>query len=155
MELSDIKKMYTVKTTGELKTLELTEEQYRRLLLAINLGLRTIVKDDDGIEIALVDIEQYILSFSKEFNSSNLSVYDPESGFYLNTKELKSKTEELINYYNDHIFRYELTKRLARRDIKLSGKTEEELTASEIEQIELKYLDEFIENDVNNLQLLK
>lgn len=147
--------MYTVKTTGELKTLELTEEQYRRLLLGLNLGLRTIVKDDDGIEIALVDIEQYILSFSKEFNSSNLSVYDPESGFYLNTKELKSKTEEIINYYNDHIFRYELTKRLARRDIKLSGKTEEELTADEIEQIELKYLNEFIENDVNNLQLLK
>ena len=153
MELSGIKKMFSFKTTGKLKSLDLTDEQYRRLLHIISLGHRTVVQECS--EVGLVDIEQYVQSFAGQFNSADLVEYFPEADIYLNSDSLNDKTDKIMDYYIEHIFTYELGTRLAARDFKKLGKAEDELDPNVVEKVQFDYFAEFDENDVENLQLIK
>ena len=134
----------------------MTDEQYRRLLHIISLGHRTLVEEEEKtVGVGLVDIEQYVQSFSGEFNSTDLVNYDIETGMYSHSIFLNGKTDKIIDYYKDHVFLNELTDRLTARHIKLQGKNPSEMDVEEIEKIQMSYLDEFLTNDIKNLQLIK
>jgi len=155
MKLSDIKKKFSVKTTGEPKNLSLTDEQYRRLLLLMSLGQRTLVRSDEETEIGLADIEQHVQSFSEKFNSTDLVSYGIETDMYFDSESLYDKTSEIIDYYRDLVFIGELANRLAARDIKVQGKTKKEIDIEELGRIQEYYFEEFDNNDVKNLRLIK
>lgn len=155
MKVKKIIKKYKLQTIGEFKTLELTDEQYRRLLLLIHLGMSTIDSDGEELDIAMTDIEQYVQSFSNTFKANDLVTYDETNDFYFPSDELSANTNKIIEKYELDSFRFELVQRMSKRDIKILERTEGKKNANEIEEIELKYLDEFLKNDVENLHLIK
>lgn len=157
MKLSDILKTRRVETTGVFKTLDLTDEQYRRLVLAVTLALRIVVRDDEKTEIGLQDIHQYILSYAKQFNSTDLitaETYEDYGDYYTWTDKLRISANDVLDYYKDHVFLSELSDRLALRDFSQIDPNCEK-TKTEFEQIRSDYFNEFDENDVMNLQLVK
>lgn len=146
-----------VETTGVFKSLELTDEQYSRLVELVILGVRTLVRDDQKTEIGLQDIEQYILSFAKQFNATDLvkhELYDNNVSYYDWTDKLRISSNEILDYYKDHVFLGELSRRMALNDLRLRA-AGSVMNSIEIEDLEMKYFDEFEKNDVANLKLMK
>ena len=103
MKLFDLIKKRKVQTTGEFKSLELTDEQFRRLLQVVTLGVKTIVRDDEKVEIGLLDIDQYIMSFANKFNCGDLVDYNAQFDYYDWNATLRNSTCSIINKYQDHI----------------------------------------------------
>lgn len=155
MELLDIKKMFSVETTGEFKTLELTDEQYKRLLLLINLGKGFIIEEFGETEKGLENIHQHILSFSKHFNATEEVTFDEKIAYFMTEKNLDEKTHVFINEYKENNFLFELSDRFAARDIEELEKSQPKRTIDEIEDLELEYLDEFDKNGIKNLRFIK
>ncbi|HXD92640.1 MAG TPA: hypothetical protein VNX01_05465 [Bacteroidia bacterium] len=155
MKLSNIKKRFTVKTTGKSKNLSLTDEQYRRLLLLMSLGQQTLLRDDEETEIGLIDIEQHVQSFAGEFNSTDLVSYGIETDMFFGSHSLHNKTGEIIDYYKELVFMSELADRFTARDVKLKRETKEKMDIEELGKIEDQYFSEFENNGIKNLQLIK
>jgi len=141
-----------MKDPTQTKTLELTDEQYRRLLLLIELGQCTLVRNHEAVEIGLADIEQYIMSFSMAFNAEDLVTYSKDMNAYFSSETLDKEVDNIIDYYDNHIFVFQLSRRLTKRDIELK-KAYEEADVEEIEEREVRYWEEFDNNGVKNLYL--
>ena len=74
--------------------IELTKEQYENLLEVVYLGnwminaIRSGNKGDERIE-KYDDIEQYILSFAKDFRLANFVEYNEELKQFFHTREFE------------------------------------------------------------------
>lgn len=153
MSIKNFTAKYKLKTTGEFKTIDLTTEQYRRLLLAVSLGLRTIVKDDNDHEANIIDIHQYLMSYAPAFDSKDSVEYDVENDWYFETPKHKETVKDIIDYYEEHVLFCELARRMASKTVDNLEKKGIVLSIEEIEEIELGYFEEFISNGFKKLAL--
>lgn len=96
-----------------------TKKQYEDLVKLIYLGTWMINahRTDDIIE-NYEDLEQYVLSFFKDFGMEKYILFDEELNKFFPTKAFEEDTEvdQYIDEYNNDIFGEELIDRLARRD---------------------------------------
>jgi hypothetical protein len=150
MEIKDFKKRYEVKTYGELKKLELTDEQYKRLVYLMQLGIHTISEFNDEKGKGIQDIEQYIWSFSRQFNATELVDYEPVIDMYVPSETLKNENKELLAEHDQNIFLFKLVRKLADRDRNLSGYSPESEINSDLE---IQYITEYEKHGVKNLFL--
>ncbi|MCC6275300.1 MAG: hypothetical protein IT569_05555 [Leptospiraceae bacterium] len=150
--------------------IELSDEQYRKLIEIVYLGrfLCDMVKiDEEEGENEFLDyeeLEQYLLSFSEDANLGEDYVqFDEVSGEYIPTGlfEEESGLTQIIEDYDDAIFWEELTYKLSRRDftIQYGEKNVQEMSLEEKIEKEQpffeRYSEEFFKHGIRNLQILK
>ena len=139
-----------------------TKKQYEDLVKLIHLGTWMINahRTDDIVE-KYEDLEQYILSFYKDFGIEKFIEFDKELNKFFPTREFEEDTdvEQYIDEYNNDIFWEELIDRLARRDFireygedKVLKMTWEERFEKEQPFID-KYDEEFEKNGIENLDI--
>lgn len=139
-----------------------TKKQYEDLIKLLHLGnwMINAHRTDDYVE-HYEDLEQYILSFYKDFGMEKHVEYDKEFNEYFPTREFEEDTDvdQYKEEYNDCTFWDELIDRLARRDlIKEYGEaavlsmTMEEIIEKEQPFIQI-YEDEFEMYGVDNLEI--
>lgn len=98
--------------------IKLTKEQYEDLVKVVYLGSWMInsFRTDDEIK-KFEDLEQHILSYSKDFDLQKSIVYDDKLARFFPTREFEEgEVYQYIDEYDDYNFWDELIYRLARRD---------------------------------------
>ena len=108
------------------------------------------------------EFEQKILALAKEFGCEHLVQYDPELKQYFPTREMEdsSTVMEIIEEYDEGNFWYELTNRMAQRDLhrELKAKGIKELSVEESitkeEPYLAKYNEEFETHGLERLQII-
>lgn len=98
--------------------IKLTKEQYEDLVKVVYLGSWMInsFRTDDEIK-KYEELEQHILSYSKDFDLQKSIVYDDKLARFFPTREFEEgEVDQYIDDYNDYNFWDELIYRLARRD---------------------------------------
>ena len=139
-----------------------TKNQYEDLVKLVYLGAWMINahRTDDAVN-RYEDVEQYILSFHRDFGMEKYIGYDEELNKYFPTGEFEDDTDvdEYKEEYNNDTFWDELIHRLARRDlIREYGETGvftmslEEIMEKEQPFID-KYEEEFGINGIENLEI--
>lgn len=139
-----------------------TKKQYEDLVKLVYLGTWMVNahRTDDRVA-KYEELEQYILSFYKNFVMENFILIDEELKRFFPTKEFEEETdvEQYIDEYNNDIFWEELIDRLARRDfIREYGEENllkmpwEERFGKEQPFID-KYDEEFEKNGIENLDI--
>lgn len=99
--------------------IEFSEKQYNDLIELIFLGnwlanaTRSGAPGDELIK-KYDDIEDYILSFAKDFNVDEINFYE---GSYFPTNEFEESLMPLVKEYDDHTFWEVLAIKLAERDL--------------------------------------
>ena len=99
--------------------MNLTKEQYADLVKILYLGTWMVnaFRTNDRIE-KFEELEQHILSYSKEFGLHECIVYDDSLKKYFVTKSLEvGEIDQYIDDYNNGNFWDELIYRLAGRDL--------------------------------------
>jgi hypothetical protein len=139
-----------------------TKKQYEDLVKLVYLGTWMVNahRTDDRVE-KYEDLEQYLLSFYKEFGMENFILFDEELKRFFPTKEFEEETdvEQYIDEYNNDIFWEELIDRLARRDFIREYGEENVLKMTWEERFEKeqpfidKYDEEFEKNGIENLDI--
>ncbi len=95
-----------------------TKEQYETLLKMVQLGFWvTSSNEDTSDQHAFSDMEQYVMSFAKEFDVEGVE-YDGQYGVYDITIERERELHGAIDAYEDMVFWDKLAYYLARRDFK-------------------------------------
>ncbi len=96
-----------------------TKKQYEDLVKLVYLGTWMVNahRTDDIVE-KYEDLEQYLLSFYKDFDMEKYIEFDKKLNKFFPTGEFEEDTdvEQYIDEYNNDIFWEELIDRLARRD---------------------------------------
>lgn len=139
-----------------------TKKQYEDLVKLVYLGTWMVNahRTDDRVE-KYEELEQYILSFYKDFGMENFILFDEELKRFFPTKEFEEETdvEQYIDEYNNDIFWEELIDRLARRDFIRAYGEENLLKMTWEERFEKeqpfidKYDEEFEKNGIENLDI--
>lgn len=139
-----------------------TKKQYEDLVKLVYLGTWMVNahRTDDRVE-KYEELEQYILSFYKDFGMENFILFDEELKRFFPTKEFEEETdvEQYIDEYNNDIFCEELIDRLARRDFIRAYGEENLLKMTWEERFEKeqpfidKYDEEFEKNGIENLDI--
>jgi hypothetical protein len=141
--------------------IELTKEQYRKLIELLFLGnwianaTRTGVKGDE-MRTDYQDIEKYILSFAGDFRAGDAVL--KEEGEYFTTMQFEESLIPLIEGYDEYTFWEELADRLANRDLLKEIGPVRILKDEHMERkdtIEERYQEEFEKNGLRNLILSK
>ncbi len=100
--------------------INLTKKQYETLIKLIYLGewVGNAHRTDDRVR-EFEELEQYILSFYKDFGMQRYITYDERLKMFFPTAEFEDETkvDEYIEEYNDNTFWEELIYRLANRDL--------------------------------------
>ncbi len=141
-----------------------TKKQYLTLIKLIYLGtwITNAHRTEDIIE-EFEDLEQYILSFARDFGMEDEVVYDDEIGKFFLDEEfiVNSGIEEIIDEYDNETFWEELIHRLSERDLNerygedaLSNMALEDVLMKKMPLLEM-YDTEFSENGLVNLRLIK
>jgi hypothetical protein len=95
-----------------------TKEQYETLLKMVQLGFWvTSSNEDTSDQSAFSEMEQYLMSFAKEFDCEGIE-YDDEYRMYDVTVEREQEIHQVINKYEDMVFWDKLAYYLAKRDFK-------------------------------------
>jgi hypothetical protein len=153
-DFSDLKAKLTVETTGEFKNLELTDEQYSRLLTLMKIGLRVVGSTNNNINVPMYDIDQYICSFSKQFNAEHLVELSDIFGIYMCCEAMSLEMEKMNETYGEGYVFSELSHRLALRDLFKSMPLLEETDIQKLlEKIEAEYIEEFEKNGLHNIKI--
>ena len=154
INFSELKNKLSVKTTGEFKNIELTDEQYERLITLLKIGISVAAVDGKYANTGLIDIDQYISSYARQFNADHLIALSETFKFYLCTDTLSSKIHILHGSFKDQYLRRELSRKLAERDVlqKLNSISPEKIDEA-IAEIESHYIQEFNENDLDNVTI--
>ena len=135
--------------------IELTREQYRKLLVLAHLGEHMVnapAEEDDEEAQAVVS---HLNSHCKEFDSTDLIDPEPfaDDGRYYGTRALDEAAFKLIGEYDDDIFWNDLADHLAVRDQEgkdfKNDEEREEFIQSRVEG----YIDEFEKNGLENFKL--
>jgi hypothetical protein len=147
--------------TGPI-TLKLTPDQYRILVETFYLGKWIADEEADEIqESNLEGIEQQLLACSGPKKCNSFVEYDKEDDYYGLTEEVEDKLLEQIDNYDESQFWENLVSRLTMRDLHLKFTNQqiaampEEKGMKALEDIQKQYFDEFEENDIDNLKLVK
>jgi len=139
--------------------IELTQKQYEALLKIVYLGSWMASSTKDEPEMEYEKIEQYVLSFAKDFKMENFVGFDKKMKSYFPTEEFENSTDvvEQIDAYNEYTVWEALVLSLSRRDIikkygaeKVDKISDEELLEKEYPFIQ-KYEEEFREHGFDNL----
>ncbi|MFN3740604.1 MAG: hypothetical protein ACK4TF_08040 [Thermodesulfovibrionales bacterium] len=141
-----------------------TKKQFQSLIKLIHLGnwMANVHRIDETIE-EFNELEQYILSFGKDFGMEDHIEYDEGLKQFFLTQEYieNSGLEDLIDSYNDEIFWVELVTRLSERDViekygikEAKNMGPEELISKKLPFWEI-YEKEFEENGLQNLRIIK
>jgi hypothetical protein len=139
--------------------IELTQKQYEALLKIVYLGSWMASSTKDEPEMEYENIEQYILSFAKDFKMENFVGFDKKMKSYFPTEEFEDATDvdEQIDAYNEYTVWEALVLSLSRRDLvkkygaeKVDKISDEELLEKEYSFIQ-KYEEEFREHGFDNL----
>jgi hypothetical protein len=153
-DFSELKNKITVKTTGEFKNIELTDEQYVRLITLLKIGLRIVGVNKNDINVPLFDIDQYISSYAEQFNSGYLVELSDTFGLYFCTEALSLEMDKINEIYGGEYIQKELSHRLAIRDLLRSLPVMEVKTLEEVlKEIEATYNKEFEKNGLNNITI--
>lgn len=148
--------------TGPI-TLKLTKEQYRQLVEVFYLG-KWIADEEasDELQVSNLDnLEQQILACSGLKAGNEFVDYDKEEDYYTLSEEVEDRLLEQIDNYDESQFWENLVARLTMRDLRLKHSEKEIAAMSEekgmktLSEIQKHYFDEFEENDVDNLKLVK
>lgn len=143
-----------------------TKKEFRLLLDYIAIGQWVMHAYDTtaGEQATEHDqLEQKILALAKDFGWEKLVQYDSSGKKYYPTREYEMAEEvtTFLEEYDDEVFWDELCSRLASRDL-LQERGREELEKLEFtEQLSLedeiseKYREEFVNNGLKNLALVK
>ena len=104
--------------------IELTGEQYRRLVELVYLGNWVINSHRSGDEMLkeYEEFEKYVYTLSEKFGANDLVDYDREVREYFPSEELDEHMLDLVDEYDDFVFWEELALRLGERDIIESGR---------------------------------
>ncbi|WP_096185653.1 hypothetical protein [Evansella halocellulosilytica] len=132
-----------------------TKKQYKQLLNIAFLGNWTAnsTRLPDEIHEEYHDIYQYICSFAKNFGYDNVITYDKKFDQYFPTLEFEEPLQPIIDENDDRVFWEELSNRLAKRDIAMTGE-EFQTNDDYIEKLfkaKEKYEIEFGQNGIENL----
>lgn len=144
--------------------INITKKQYKTLIKLIHLGtwMANAHRTDDRIE-EFDELEQYILSFCKDFGMDDSVEYAEDLKMFFLTGEFldESGVEELIDEYDNDTFWEELIHRMAERDL-IEKYGEDTVRKMELEERLDKewpflnvYEEEFDENGLKNLRLIK
>ena len=123
--------------------IELTKEQYENLLKVVYLGnwminaIRSGNKGDERIE-KYDDIEQYILSFAKDFELTDFVEYDEKLKQFFHTREFEEleDIEQLRENYDEDCFWDELFYKMSDKDFYREYSNEEILKMDMKERFE-------------------
>ncbi len=98
--------------------IDLTEEQYVKLLKVLYLGTWTTDAFEGEWSGEFSDLEQQVFSYAKDFALEDRVVYDGDTKTYSYAPEFEknSGVVQIINAYDDDVFWYELVHRMAERD---------------------------------------
>ncbi|PJZ68246.1 hypothetical protein CH373_04440 [Leptospira perolatii] len=100
--------------------IEFTQGQYETLIKSIAISSWMINAFEEGSEETGVyaELEQYILSFAKDFGKQDFVEYDTEENVYYPTRKFEDQTDifEIISEYDNELFWDELIHRMGRRD---------------------------------------
>jgi len=141
--------------------IELTQEQYEALLKIVYLGSWMASSTKEEPEMEYENIEQYILSFAKDFKLEKFVGFDKKQKSYYPTEEFEDATDviEQIEAYNEYTVWEALVLALSRRDLvkKYGAKKTEEMSDEELLEKEYpliqKYEEEFREHGFDNLHV--
>jgi hypothetical protein len=147
--------------TGPI-TLKLTQDQYRDLIEMFYIGKWIAQEEADEIKESNLDnLEQQLLACSGAKTGNSFIDYDKEEDYYRLSEETEDHLMEQIDNYDESQFWEILVSRLTMRDLHLKyNETEiqqlsEEKGMKTLQEIQKQYFDEFEENDVDNLKLVK
>lgn len=136
--------------------IELSKEQYQELLKLVHLGswmvnsYRNTEERIDSVE----EVEQYIYSKAKEFESEDLIQFNSQYGDYDVTEKFENQLFQYIDAYDEDTFWAELAERLALRDIARKAGPVQQLTEQQIDrkyEVEERYFREFEKNGLKNI----
>lgn len=141
--------------------IELTKEEYRKLLIMTSIGNIVIngYRTDDIIE-EFDKMMNHLCKYAGDFGETELVESKPdENGTYWETKKLDDASHEYLDEYDDEVFWEELADRLATREIERQHgkggllKMSKEEYLKEYWEIENKFNEEFYSNGIDNLQI--
>lgn len=95
----------------------LSREQYRNLLRLVFLGQWMTLSCTDQDEENVLELEQSIFSYARDFESEDLIEYDEEVQLYFPSFEFEDQAFDLVDDYDDFTFWDGLAERLAKRDL--------------------------------------
>lgn len=79
--------------------IDLDKEQYRQLLYLITVGSWVLNDIKDESEIKFNELEQYIYSLNKEFESEDLVEYNEEDDYYYPSSQLEEEVTNIIDEF--------------------------------------------------------
>jgi hypothetical protein len=142
-----------------------TKEQYEVLLKTVYMGAGMVhsVEEEGAEENEFDALEQYLLSFAKEFGLERYADFDEEEKRYHPSGELEEDESvvECLHRYDDYTFWDKLVYNLAERDmIKKHGKSavakmSEEECLTKGQTFVQRYEKEFEKNGIGNLTIGK
>ena len=139
--------------------IEFTQKQYEALLKIVYLGSWMASSTKEKPEREYENIEQYILSFAKDFNMEKFVGFDKKQKSYYPSEEFENSTDvvQQIDDYDEYQVWETLVLSLSHRDIvkkygekKVEQMSEDELLEKEFPLIQ-KYEEEFREHGFDNL----
>jgi hypothetical protein len=151
--------MAVIPFRGASVKINFTKEQYETLIKAVYLGNWVVnATDAEAVDESFDALEEYILSFAKDFGLEKYVDYDEgEQKFYASCEFEGGDVEEHIQRYDDSTFWEKLIFNLAERDLvhkygerALEKMDDAERFGKEQEFLE-KYEQEFSRNGIGNL----
>ncbi|OGQ48135.1 MAG: hypothetical protein A3I09_04505 [Deltaproteobacteria bacterium RIFCSPLOWO2_02_FULL_47_10] len=141
--------------------IELTKDEYRRLLIMASIGNIVIngYRTDDIIE-EFEKMMNHLCKYAKDFGETEFVDSKPdEKGIYWETIRLDDVGHEYLDEYDDEAFWEELADRLASREMEKQhgkgglAKMSKEESLKKFWEIEEMFNEEFYNNGIDNLQL--
>jgi hypothetical protein len=135
--------------------LELSSEQYKELIKLVYIGDWVI---DEPENIVLNDLVQVIFSKAKDAGQESLIEFDKEMNLYMPSQAFDDEVVEIVDDYEEECFWDHLIYRMSEKDLEAKlGDKAEKLTNEEridmIDPISEKYVKEFEENGIDNLEI--
>ncbi len=140
-----------------------TKEEFKSLLdlvYAGNVLINSMRSQEERIQ-EYSQMEQNIFAMAKDFGFEELITYDEEFKEYTPTAAYEENgVDEYIDAYDTQVFWEELVMRLARRDaLNYVGDVDTDMTKAQLKEMQMnleeKYGQEFEENNLMNLKLVK
>lgn len=154
-----------MKNNNFKKSIELTKKQFRELLLSVIIGtyIREAVAELKDEELdSIGDLEDYIMSFAKDFDSEDMVEKMEEEILIPSDKVCKEYHDEIIEEYDNDEFWTRLARDLGQRDFYRTMSNEEKKFIQKnngwlperIHKIYKWYEDEFEKNGLENIKII-
>ena len=142
-------------------TLELTGNQYNDLVRLVFLGgLVSEEVSNDDILARINEVQQKVFAASAGRKGSSIIEYDKKEDEYFLSDDLEDELMELLDEYDESRFWESLIMRLTMRDLQKKFSAQdlkempEEKGSKEMEVIHNYYINEFDDNDIDNLKVV-